>query len=62
MTHLPITCSVEPWDASVGTSRPPVQRDLVLSRMGRDYGRSWGSPQTDKDAEVSVYASPNLQP
>lgn len=24
----------------------PVQRELVLSRMGTGYGRSWGSPQT----------------
>lgn len=62
MIHLPITCSMEPWDASVDTSCPPMQRDLVLSRMGRGYGRSQGSPQTHKDVKVSVYASLNLQP
>lgn len=62
MTHLPVTCSMKPWDTSMGTSYLPMQRGLVLCRTETGYRRSQGSPQTDRDVEVPVYISPNLQP
>lgn len=47
MTHVPVTCSVEPWDTSMDTLHLPMRRALVLYRTETGYRRSQGSPQTE---------------